>query len=471
MPTVRVRLVLKTREGGLPATNLTLAHATTPFERESDPRRVREALSKSGALGINEAVPTLKNRVDGVVSAESFRGIFGCDLTQTPVGRPATAGLYSAAAVGGVLLPDGELKIPESLRDEVAFAYVPTPPSYFALQFAPPSASVYHLRLEDMARAVRAYRCHRMGWTGRRIKIAMADTGFSPHLYFDDYGFEIRRVHTPLTADPGVDNVGHGTAESANALVIAPDCSFIGVKHDDFAAQALETCLAEDPDIMTNSWGWDIDNQTHDELKAANPNQYLELKDVSNIIADGIASGVTVIFSAGNSQRPFPACMPELIAAGGATVDADRSLKASSYASSYVSKLYPGRRLPDLCGVVGELGVNPMKGHLMLPVPNGSTLEGENLPVAGRNRGWSIFSGTSAAAPQLAGVVALMLSVNPKLRPAEVKSILMATATDVTVGDTAHGETAIVGPDLATGSGLVDAFSACLRVQQMLQQP
>lgn len=42
----------------------------------------------------------------------------------------------------------------------------------------------------------------------------------------------------------------------------------------------------------------------------------------------------------------------------------------------------------------------------------------------------STFGGTSAAAPQVAGVVALMLSVNPNLTYSQVTSILQQTATD-----------------------------------------
>jgi subtilisin family serine protease len=34
------------------------------------------------------------------------------------------------------------------------------------------------------------------------------------------------------------------------------------------------------------------------------------------------------------------------------------------------------------------------------------------------NDGWSLFSGTSAAAPQIAGAAAVLLSAKPKLTPA-----------------------------------------------------
>lgn len=60
------------------------------------------------------------------------------------------------------------------------------------------------------------------------------------------------------------------------------------------------------------------------------------------------------------------------------------------------------------------------------------------------------FGGTSAACPQVAGVVALMLSVRPDLTEAEVRTALQQTARDL-------GAT---GFDTTYGYGLVDAYAA-----------
>ena len=60
------------------------------------------------------------------------------------------------------------------------------------------------------------------------------------------------------------------------------------------------------------------------------------------------------------------------------------------------------------------------------------------------------FNGTSAACPQVSGVAALMLSVNPNLTATEVKNILQNTATDL-------GPT---GYDTTYGSGLLNAYKA-----------
>jgi subtilisin family serine protease len=109
-----------------------------------------------------------------------------------------------------------------------------------------------------------------------------------------------------------------------------------------------------------------------------------------------------------------------------------------------------------------------MKGHIMLPVPNGCELEGENMPSTQRNKGWGIFSGTSASAPQVAGVVALLLSVNPNPTPSQIRTSLSDTAADVTRGTSGLGDATQIGYDEATGAGFINAFQACLRAENLV---
>src|SRR5262249_48179991 len=60
------------------------------------------------------------------------------------------------------------------------------------------------------------------------------------------------------------------------------------------------------------------------------------------------------------------------------------------------------------------------------------------------------FFGTSAAAPHSAGVAALLLDKNPVLRPSEIRSALMQSATDIEAA----------GFDDASGAGRVNAQAA-----------
>ena len=66
------------------------------------------------------------------------------------------------------------------------------------------------------------------------------------------------------------------------------------------------------------------------------------------------------------------------------------------------------------------------------------------------------------AAPQLAGVAALVLGAKPQLKPAQVIEALTKTATDITAGSChpRFNNRAAPGLDLATGAGLVDAAAA-----------
>jgi hypothetical protein len=457
-------MVPKTKEGE--SITMDLREITPLFAKRFAPdgERATEALRKSFHMGLPAKI-TRHNSLDAEVPRAQFKKIFKTDLIEK---KPEKIPERVYKASKSIIAPKAELEVPEDMKDNIAFAYIPTPPEFYGISFVPPCVSVYHLGLLSVLRALNGCLCHRNGWTGRNVRVAMADTGFARHPYFESQGYNIQRISTPGLGDPAIDTSGHGTGESGNVLIMAPDCQFIGVKHEDYSALALETSLEQTPQIITNSWGWDIDYQSKEVLQGANPNLFNELRDVENIINDAIDDGVVFIFAGGNGHRPFPASMPEVLAIGGVTVEQSGDLKASSYASSYTSQLYPGRQVPDVCGIVGEYSrKSPLKGHIMLPVPNGCELEGENLPKNKTKNGWGIFSGTSAAAPQTAGIAALMFSANPNLTPTQVKSILADTAKDVTRGQTGLGDAAQPGPDLATGAGFIDAYQACLSANRM----
>jgi subtilisin family serine protease len=114
--------------------------------------------------------------------------------------------------------------------------------------------------------------------------------------------------------------------------------------------------------------------------------------------------------------------------------------------------------------------------YLLLPVEPGceidtKTAQDATFPDGTKtDDGWTVISGTSAAAPQLAGVCALLKEKNPGLTPDDVKQVLVRTATDVLAGTanpaSNNGVALKAGPgkDGATGDGLVDAFAAWKQV-------
>ena len=67
------------------------------------------------------------------------------------------------------------------------------------------------------------------------------------------------------------------------------------------------------------------------------------------------------------------------------------------------------------------------------------------------------FSGTSAAAPNVAAVAALMLQRQPRLQPADIRAILQRTAEDMDAPETPWFDR---GYDQRTGTGFVNALYA-----------
>jgi subtilisin family serine protease len=113
----------------------------------------------------------------------------------------------------------------------------------------------------------------------------------------------------------------------------------------------------------------------------------------------------------------------------------------------------------------------------MLPVQPGDDIDrdlgnGKAHPdgdMTAPDDGWAAISGTSAAAPQLAGVAALVRQACPRLDPRAVRDLMVRTAVDVRAGRCFNrpgmNHAATTGPDLATGTGLVSADRAALLAQ------
>ena len=162
--------------------------------------------------------------------------------------------------------------------------------------------------------------------------------------------------------------------------------------------------------------------------------------------------------------------MPDVISAGGVFVEENGQMRASDYASGFASQIYPGRHVPDLSGLVGLAANNA--DYIMLPIQSGCEIDvgNSNHDGTGPSDGWGVFSGTSASAPQLAGVCALLLDKNPGLSPADVKAVLRRTARDVVIGNNNAASSENIpqqagpGPDHATGAGLVNVFDAWCQV-------
>ena len=153
--------------------------------------------------------------------------------------------------------------------------------------------------------------------------------------------------------------------------------------------------------ILHNSWGSDDDGLLH-------PANNLFVTALNNGINNGRGGkGSIFVFPAGNGG-----CYPKSTCA----------YRENSNFDGYVNKL----------GQVTVCSVGPSGSSLIYSEPGANILvcapdsSITTLDVQGQYR--SNFSGTSASAPMISGVTALMLSANPNLTWRDVKRILALTA-------------------------------------------
>ena len=471
---LRIAVTFKGRQNTGP-TKLSARLSSTSIESFApEPGEIEKAIEGLRQHGF---VVTGKGRMTVSVrgTAAQFERTFGTRLTTIALDKSLS---YSAPHV--YYPPEGAPWQPDpKLYDLIDDAYIQWPHIYLADPNAharAPNVNYFHLDvLTDVPHKLNVPPIHRERHHGEGIRVAMIDTGFDhSHPFFCRNNFTSSVVLAPSATNRRTDPGSHGTGESANVFAIAPKVTFIGVKLGDDAnpnggasvLEGFQEALKHKPHVITVSICYDLrEVNGRGELKQL-PNG---LKPLEAEIQAAIAAGIVVVFSAGNGHYAFPASMPEVLSVGGAFVAEDGSMRASDYASAFTSGIYSGRHVPDVCGLVGML---PYGDYIMLPVPPGGEIDTDNAQHDGTKPGdgWAVFSGTSASAPQIAAVCALLLQKNPRLTPAEVKALLVRTAIDVKEGNAnpasdpeGKGIKAGLGKDGATGAGLVDAFAAWLQ--------
>jgi subtilisin family serine protease len=429
-------------------------------EFRSDPRVISRAKDRLRRAGF-DVLASNRLTINIAGSATTYQRAFGCRLKT--VEREILKERRERAPVTFIEVEEtpvpGLVDTSESaLADVVEGVAIEEPAIYYAgPRPFPPKVDYWHLEVPgDVSLALNADLVHRDGITGSGASVVMSDTGWYRHPFFERRGYRAAdALLGPGAARPHKDEVGHGTGESANAFAAAPDIEFRMVKNGHVnLTGGFNAAVGLAPDIISCSWGYDIRNGP---LSAAN-------RALAASVAQAVADGIVVVFSAGNGHYGFPGQHPDVISAGGTYMDQDGKLRASNYSSGFESRIYRGRKVPDVCGLVGQV---PAAAYIMLPLEPGDEIDatsyGGNHPQRDetkRDDGWAAFSGTSAAAPQIAGVCALIKQACPALGPAEIRDILKRTARDVTRGSNAHRERARAGRDLATGAGLVDAKAA-----------
>ncbi|MBM3269339.1 MAG: S8 family serine peptidase [Candidatus Sericytochromatia bacterium] len=253
------------------------------------------------------------------------------------------------------------------------------------------------------------------------ILVAIVDTGIDVH-HPDLRGKTLTGVDVVSPGAGWVDDLGHGTAVAGvigsrgwripGLAGVAPACRFASIKCNihgtthvraEHIAAGIRAAMARKAAVINLSVGV-VDGEEFLTAEAVD-----ELADALRAALD---AGIAVICAAGpggTGPRPWPGSwsrdphFPGLIAVGGSTPR--RQLSACTPAGDFITVLAPAD------GVV-------------------STRKGGDFGP---------FGGTSAAAPHVAGIAALLKAVRPEASPGEIKDWIVAAAN----GGIAHAAGAL----------------------------
>ncbi|WP_423190173.1 S8 family peptidase [Alkalibacterium sp. f15] len=255
------------------------------------------------------------------------------------------------------------------------------------------------------------------GYTGKDVDIAILDTGFYQHPDITYAGgHSIFGEDDELGPDVWTnDHSGHGThvagilgaKQGTRAQGIAPDADIYGVKiyHESKGDKTrvgnlltgLNWAIQNDSDIIVISSGYPDHNQ-----------------EVYDTIQEAYAQGILIFAASGNitdnnGTIDYPAVHDEVIAVSGVN---QRQARVSD----------------SMVGPENELAA-----------------PGQNILSLSPDGAYSTMSGTSQAAPHVAGIAALLMEKHPSESPDAIRQRLIEQALDL--GDPGH--------DVLYGHGLV----------------
>jgi len=309
---------------------------------------------------------------------------------------------------------------------------------------------------------------------GDGIKIAVVDDGIqSTHSYLSSAlgsAYIATERATGTDGDPASSSYGHGTAvagiiassgSSAAPTGIAQGVELASIRifGNDSLSLAEATGYFRDFDIINNSWGYSASFYKATYIGAMTYWTPI-IRGMDDALANGRGGlGSIIVKSAGNGRE-------------------DGRTAADDYISNHEGTIVVGAT--DHTGVVAYYSTPG--ANLLVSAPSSGAGKGVTTTDRTGSSGYSNgsttdeFGGTSAAAPMVSGVVALMLEANPDLTWREVQDILAVSARHTgsaigagPSGNEAHAWTMNgasnwngVGMHFSNdyGFGLVDAFQA-----------
>ncbi len=297
------------------------------------------------------------------------------------------------------------------------------------------------------------------GYNGTGVTVAVLDTGLDPS--HPDFAGRIAGFKDLVNDQTNsYDDNGHGTAcawlvagtgegMSGTFTGIAPGAKLLVVKvldnagsgYDSVIAQGIEYAVDTGADIMSLSLGGSWEDSAY--------------VDPSIVAADAaMQAGVVVFIAAGNTG---PAA--ETINSPGVSLEAI-TVGASSGAEGAAAFSSRGPVIRDVTDPIGVFAkpdiITPGEGVVSGRFADASTYE---YPIYNQSQFGSVYtqwSGTSVSAPLAAGAAALLLDKHMALSPLEVKTFLMAGATDLNQDPMAQGYGIA---NVSRSSELIDATS------------
>jgi serine protease AprX len=215
---------------------------------------------------------------------------------------------------------------------------------------------------------------------------------------------------------------GNGSRSGGEYIGVAPKVNLINVKVSDDAGTANAS-------NVVRGLQWINDNRNRYNIKVVNlslnssVNESYHTNPINAAVEILWFNKITVVVSAGNQGKNalYPPANDPFVITVGATDDRGTRNTADDVLASYsgYGKTIDGFKKPDL--------VAPGTNIISLLAPTNSVLALQH-PSHIVNSAYFRMSGTSMAAPMVAGAIALLLQDEPNLTPDQVKYRLMATA-------------------------------------------
>ena len=268
------------------------------------------------------------------------------------------------------------------------------------------------------------------GYTGEGVGVAVVDSGVAP---LADFGSRLTRVQ--LSGQPSIDDTyGHGSFVAGVLAGSSPDGRYVGIapKASVYAIDVNDASGVYTSNVIAGLDWVDVNRQTANirvvnvSLSETTAASYLS-SPLDSAVERLWQHGVVVVVSAGNlgpgTAVYAPANDPFVITVG-ATDNSDTLATGDDFPASFSSggKTQDGFDKPDVFA--------PGR-HIPSTLPTGTTLALQAPLTNLLGGGYATMSGTSFAAPQVAGAAVLLVQQHPEWTPDQIKWLLAQTSRSI----------------------------------------